>query len=161
MEQLAIGLELSELEQAPDAYWIQLIDRVRNVYSGTLTYDMNWTSLYNAYRPWMLNSALSYIGVQEYESLTNGPYALTEAQIAAIWRQHLLPAMDAFSKASDKKLIITEIGYHNTNDALYYPANWSTSAPPESSAPGGCLPGGDRSGVWGSARGGYLPVCLG
>jgi len=45
-DQMAIATECSRLQQhAPTTLWNQLIDRIRGVFAGTLTYDMNWDKL--------------------------------------------------------------------------------------------------------------------
>ena len=46
VEQFAIGTEEEWLQKnAPDSLWKGLIANVRSVFPGTLTYNMNWTSL--------------------------------------------------------------------------------------------------------------------
>lgn len=129
--QLSLGHEYGGLESAPPALWANLIQRAHSVFPGKLTYDVNWSSLPSSPRPWMLDPLLSYLGVSEYVALVAQPVSLTAAQIGAVWRARLLPPLDALSKATHKPVILAEIGYRNTSDALYQPWVHSSSAPPD------------------------------
>lgn len=127
--QLSIGHEYGGMETAPSSLWENFIERVHTVFPGRLTYDLNWSSLWNSPQPWMHDSLLSYLGVSEYLPLTTGPAALTVEQMSAFWRHTLLPLLDKLSIAAHKPIILAEIGYRNTTDALYQPWLWHTSAP--------------------------------
>jgi hypothetical protein len=45
VEQMAIATEMEAMEGEPAIYWHWLVAQARSVYSGRLTYDMNFTSL--------------------------------------------------------------------------------------------------------------------
>ncbi len=127
--QLSIGHEYGGMETAPASQWNDFIQRVHAVFPGKLTYDLNWSSLWNAPQPWMRDPLLSYLGISEYMPLTTGPVSLTVSQMSAFWRDKLLPLLDRLSEAAQKPIVLTEIGYRNTTDALYQPWVWHTSAP--------------------------------
>ncbi len=128
-DQLGIGTELQALEQQPPSLWNTLIARERSVFSGKLTYDINWNSLSKPIPSWLSNPALDYIGVSEYMPVAQSPQALSTDQIRAVWNSSLLPTLDRFSQTTGKPLIFSEIGYRNATDALYRPWEHSTTAP--------------------------------
>jgi hypothetical protein len=127
--QLSIGHEYGGMETAPTALWESFIARVHAVFPGQLTYDINWSTVWSPPYPWMLDPLLSYLGISEYMPLTNGPNALSVAQMSAFWQHTLLPLLDKLSTAAHKPIVLSEIGYRNTSDSLYQPWVWQTSAP--------------------------------
>jgi hypothetical protein len=129
--QLSLGHEYGGLEREPPALWTQLIQRAHAVFPGALTYDVNWSDLPYEPRSWMLDPLLTYIGVSEYVSLVASPMSLTVDQLAAEWRQSLLPQLDALSTAAHKPIILAEIGYRNATDALFQPWVHATAAAPD------------------------------
>lgn len=135
VEQMAIGTELQWLEQnAPASLWNELIARVRSVFFGTLTYDMNWPSLNQPPQSWMKSPVLAMIGVSEYMSLTGGPVWVDPKVMPSLWRQKVITLLDAFSAQIGKRILITEIGYRNTSDTLWNPWNSQSYAPVDSGA---------------------------
>lgn len=127
-EQFAIGTEMNGMEGESSALWTELIARAHAAFSGHLTYDINWDRM-GAPRSWMRDPNLTYLGVSEYQSVANQPVALSEAKIEAFWRQQLLPQFDKFSAATGKPVILSEVGYHYTSDALWNPWRHTSSAP--------------------------------
>lgn len=127
--QLSIGHEYGGMETAPSSQWASFIGRVHAVFPGKLTYDLNWSSLWDAPQPWMRDSRLAYLGISEYMPLTSAPATLSVAQMSAFWSHTLLPLVDKLSTAAHKPIILAEVGYRNTADALYQPWVWHTSAP--------------------------------
>lgn len=128
--QIAIGHEYGGLESAPADDWQTLIARVRQVFPGAVTYDTNWSNI-AAPRAWMLDPGLAYIGLSEYAPLADHPMTLSVQQLLGVWRTSLLPQIDALSARVGKPVILAEIGYRNTSDALYQPWVHQTDAPPD------------------------------
>ena len=126
--QLSIGHEYGGMETAPADQWQGFIQEVHAVFPGTLTYDINWSTLWNPVQSWMRDPLISYIGVSEYMPLTNGPHALTIDQMRVFWSGTLLPLLDALSDRCGKPVLLAEIGYRNTTDALYQPWIWQSAA---------------------------------
>ncbi|MFL5691322.1 MAG: glycoside hydrolase family 113 [Ktedonobacteraceae bacterium] len=119
-DQLAIGTELVWLQQyAPSDLWNTLIARMRSVFPGVLTYNMNWTSLKQPAPGWMVNTQLAMIGVSEYQPLANDHIRVDPRNIIGLWKTHIKFALDAFSLHLHKPMIISEIGYRNSADTLY------------------------------------------
>jgi hypothetical protein len=132
-DQLAIATEMVLLQQsAPAPLWNTLISRIHSVFPGTLTYDMDWSSLGQATPSWMSNSLLPMIGISEYLQLANDQTRVAPKEMPGLWKTIVKTALDNFSLKVGKPLIISEIGYRNTADALYHPwARYSTGSPPD------------------------------
>jgi len=125
-EQLAIGTEFEKLQNTQPLYWNQLIERVHLVFPGRLTYDLNWSSLYNPIPSWMSNPLLSTIGVSEYIPLTNTPQRLDPSVIPTLWQANVGKLLDALALKIGHPVFISEIGYRDSAYALYRP--WERDA---------------------------------
>lgn len=129
VEEVALGTEYELLQQAPASLWGQLIERVHSVFPGKLTYNMNWTSLGKSLPSWMSNVYLSYIGVSVYIPLTNVRQRLDPHILPALWKEKVKVPLDTLALQLRKPVLISEIGYRDTSDALYRPWETQTSAP--------------------------------
>jgi hypothetical protein len=130
IEQFAIGTEYRWLEQnAPASLWNGLIGEISQVFHGTVTYDMDWTSL--AYSPpsWMRNPLLKMIGISSYAPVVNYAVRVDPAQMRNLWARKSQRDIDNFSIAVGKPILLSEIGFPNCEVALYQPWNSSCSAP--------------------------------
>ena len=139
VEQMAIATEEEWLqENAPDDLWNGLIEHIHTAFPGSLTCDLNWTTLnrYPELRPWMKNPSLTTIGVSAYFSLTDTPERLDSPQAVDLWRVKVKDTLDAFATKLDKPILISEIGYRNSADALYnvYVSTSNAPADPEEQA---------------------------
>ncbi len=131
-EQMAIGTELATLQQsAPAALWNTLIARIHSVFPGTLTYDMNWTSLQMRLPSWIHNANLKMIGVSAYLPMIDTPERVDPKQIFALWKRTVKTALDNFAIALGEPIFISEIGYRNSADTLYHSWERTSSAPPD------------------------------
>jgi hypothetical protein len=138
VEQMAIGTELQALQQiVPGALWNQLIGRIRGVFQNTLTYDMNWSSLALLSMPtWLRNTSLTYIGVSTYIPLLDKSGRVDPQAMSALWRNKIKTQLDALAVQIGKQVLITEIGYRNSSDALYrtWEATTTAKADPQEQA---------------------------
>ena len=125
-EQLAIGTEMEKLQYIQPSYWTQLIERVHQVFPGQITYDMNWSSLYNPLPSWMSNPLLATIGVSVYIPLTDTQQRLDPAVLPSLWRANIEKLLDTLALKIGHPVIISEIGYRNSAYALYRP--WQRDA---------------------------------
>lgn len=128
-EQLAIGTEYEQLEQAPPSLWNQLIRRMHTAFPGRLTYNMNWSSITHPIPSWMENPSLSAIGVSEYIPLSDVPQRLNPVVLPDLWREKVKPVLDSLALEVGKPVLISEIGYRDSTDALYNTWERSTNAP--------------------------------
>lgn len=125
-DQMAIGTEFEKLQYIQPSYWDHLIERMHLVFPGRLTYDMNWSSLYNPIPSWMSNPLLTTIGVSEYIPLTNTPQRLDPAIIPSLWETNIGKLIDALALKIGHPVFISEIDYRNSAYALYRP--WQRDA---------------------------------
>lgn len=127
-EELAIGTEYELLEEAPPSLWNQLLTRIRSVFSGMLTYDINWSSINRPIPSWMQNPYLSAIGVSEYIPLTDVQKRLSPDVLPELWREKIKTVLDSLALRSGKPVLISEIGYRDSADALYNTWERTTNA---------------------------------
>ncbi len=130
-EQMSIGVELADLEGAPDIYWYWLIAQARSVYSGRLTYDMNFTSINQPVRPWMRDPTLAALGVSLYTTIAGPTEAIPLNTLPERWAAAAGMRLDAFAQRAGKPMFISEIGYRNSSDALFRPFQQTSTAPPD------------------------------
>jgi hypothetical protein len=90
---------------------------------------MNWyPSLYQQPASWLKNPALNMIGVSEYISLVDSSEWIAPGAMPGLWRSKVGKLIDTFSQEVGKPMLITEIGYRNTSDALFQPWDEQSSA---------------------------------
>jgi hypothetical protein len=104
---LCIGTELTQHNRQRPHYWQQLIDTLRSVYSGRLTYAANWDAVED-FPHW---EALDYIGVDAYFPLTQSQQS-TVIEIAEAWQPHL-QSLRRLSGRHQKPVLFTEWGYRS------------------------------------------------
>ena len=132
VEQFALGSEYEWLqENAPDSLWNGLISAVRSVFPGTLTYDMNWTTLQTQPPAWMRNPGLKMIGVSAYLPVIDTPERVDPQRMFGLWKQTVKTALDNFATKLGEPIFISEIGYRNSADALYHSWESTSTAPPD------------------------------
>ena len=129
-DQLAIGTEDEWLERnAPVSMWTHLIAQVRSVFSRTLTYDMNWSSLSKPIPSWIADPNISMVGISEYISLTSSRDETMLHTIVPVWRSRIKSVLDIFASKVGKPMFLSEVGYRNSADALYNPWEKITTYP--------------------------------
>jgi hypothetical protein len=143
-DEMSIGTEFEKLQQAPASLWNQLIDRVHQIFPGKLTYDMNWSSLYLYLNPttnsstlpsWMHNPLLYAVGVSEYIPLTLTQQRLDPTILPGLWHEKIGTLLDLLSTQLTKQVLISEIGYRDSEFALYQPWVRDTNAQAEPADP--------------------------
>ncbi|MEL7121227.1 MAG: hypothetical protein AAFO07_17390 [Bacteroidota bacterium] len=118
-EMYCIGVEFSRLTLEKPAFWECLIQDVRSVYSGKITYAANWFEEYEKITFW---NQLDYIGVQAYFPLVkNGNPSVEE--ISKGWDPYL-HTMESIHKKYNQKIIFTEMGYRSTTTSAIKPWEW-------------------------------------
>ncbi len=119
MEALCIGTELLiPTTQFPER-WIELIQKIKTIYSGKLTYAANFYKEYEAITFW---GELDAIGIQGYFPLAQEKNPTKEA-ICKAWEPHIAN-MERISLKYGKPIIFTEVGYKNSADAAIEPWVW-------------------------------------
>ncbi len=131
-EQFAVGTEFDGMERLWSTLWDQFIARAHSIFPGALTYDMNFTMISRPHMPsWLTNPLLSYIGVSTYFSLSNSPQPVDTSILPILWYDDVQIPLDIFAARLGKPVLISEIGYRNSSDAVYQPYVHSTNAPPD------------------------------
>ncbi|MET1258939.1 glycoside hydrolase [Flagellimonas sp. DF-77] len=102
-----IGTELEDFVSARPEFWKRLINKIRAVYSGKLTYAANWDE-YTRTPFW---KDLDYIGVDAYFPLSEARDP-TKAQMKAGW-QKWKTRLQELSKSHGRKVLFTEFGYRS------------------------------------------------
>ena len=120
-DELAIGTEFELLQKAPLALWNQLIERIHAIYHGSLTYDINWSSLYYPLPAWLRSPYLNAIGVSLYVPLIDTPQRLSPEMVSVLWREKIKTLLDTLAREEGKPVVISEIGYRDSAYALYLP----------------------------------------
>ncbi len=119
-DQIAIATECSWLqENAPVSMWNQLIERIHGVFAGTLTYDMNWQPIDQPIPDWFSNQNISMLGMSSYIPLTNVSTRIDPKDMVSLWKDKVQSVLDKISMRTGKQVLISEIGYRNSSDALY------------------------------------------
>lgn len=118
-EMFCIGTELTRLSLEKPKYWRNLIQEVRTIYSGKITYAANWYQEYENLTFW---DELDYIGIQAYFPLTSNENP-SLAQISKGWSKHI-SVIEKVSKRYKRKVLFTEMGYKSTRDSAIKPWVW-------------------------------------
>ncbi len=113
---LVIGTELDNIAENP--LFISMIDTLRTVFSGKLTY----ASSYNHFLELRIWSKLDYIGVNCWLNLDNG--SASDEQIFQSWN-YWLNLLEQFSIYQKKPVLITETGFRSMDGTAQNPGDWS------------------------------------
>lgn len=119
VDEFCIGTELKKLSSR--AEWRMLIDSIRKIYNGQLTYAANWDEYPNV----TFWNYLDDIGVNAYFPLAENCEATIEEYLENF--QLWLNQIDNFQTQVRKKIIITEIGYRSIKGSGLRPYDWQTS----------------------------------
>ena len=130
VEMLCVGTELKSVSgSANRARWNAVIDAVRTIYSGTLTYAANATSAGDEFTSVSFWDRIDLIGLDGYFPLTNRA-SPSLADLVAAWRRNrssldVIAAVKNVSDAYGKPVIFTEIGYRSSAGANIEPWEFS------------------------------------
>lgn len=102
-----IGTELKTFVAQRPAFWNQLIEKVRNVYSGKITYAANWDE-YDKTPFW---SQLDYVGVNAYFPLCEKQNPTIET-LTEGW-QPWKAKMREIAQQENRPILFTEFGYRS------------------------------------------------
>lgn len=115
-ELLCIGTEFNNAIRKRPEFWFGLIQKVKAVYDGKLTYSANWDDWSRA--PFW--SELDYIGLGGYFPLVAEPDP-SVAKLQTAW-QPILADLRDFSKKQQKPVLFTEFGYLSVDSCGW--RNW-------------------------------------
>lgn len=111
----SIGVELKMFITSRPEYWLSLIDEVRAVYHGKITYSANWDNYKNI--PFW--KKLDYIGIDAYfpYSLSKTP-TVSELKVEMEKQAH---SLEAFATKNEKEIIFTEYGFRSEDNCCEKP----------------------------------------
>ncbi|EIA08553.1 glycoside hydrolase family 113 [Flavobacterium frigoris] len=115
IELFCFGTELGNSVAKRPEYWNQLIQKIKKIYTGKLTYAANWDD-FDKVPFW---NQLDYIGIDGYFPLSNAENPSVE-ELNEGWIKHI-QKMDLVQKKFNKKILFTEFGYRNSNHATEEP----------------------------------------
>ena len=101
------------------AQWENVIQGVRQRYSGPITYAADWTNFQNI--EWW--NSLDYIGIDAYFPLALFNNDPTFEDLKTVWNNHAKDIEDWLSTIN-KPVIFTEIGYRSGDGTSNAPANY-------------------------------------
>ncbi|MBA3647157.1 MAG: hypothetical protein H0W62_01175 [Chitinophagales bacterium] len=116
-----IGTELNCFVASQNQYWSGLIDSVRKIYHGQVTYAENW----DCYQRIPFWNKLDYIGVNAYFPLSDHSTPEVE-DLKQKWQPWLL-AMKSLSGKNQKPVLFTEYGYRSIDGCAKAPWEFFTS----------------------------------
>lgn len=105
VELFCIGTEFKAGAPKREAFWRELIAKIRSRYSGPLTYAANW----DEYPDTPFWDALDFVGVNAYFPLSEEPTP-DPAQLREHWRPRVEELRD-FSHRVQRPVLFTEYGY--------------------------------------------------
>ncbi|NIJ43922.1 hypothetical protein FHR24_000361 [Wenyingzhuangia heitensis] len=104
-----VGTELKQVTLQRPFFFKKLINKVRQVYKGNITYAANWDNV-EAINFWR---DLDYIGVDAYYSLSDKKQPTIDELLAA-W-QPIKQELHQLSKTNNKPILFTEYGFESSD----------------------------------------------
>jgi len=115
VEIFCIGTELERFVIVRPEYWKGLINEIKEIYKGQLTYAANWNE-FNSIPFW---DDLDFIGVDAYFPLSASKTP-SLAECKASWQQHKKLLKDT-SEKHGRPIVFTEFGYRSVDYAAKEP----------------------------------------
>ena len=109
IEIFCFGTELGNAINKRPQYWLQLIKKIRKIYSGKLIYAANW----DEFQKTPFWNDLDLIGIDAYFPLSTSETPSVE-ELNLSWQKHLLN-IELIQKKYNKNVVFTEFGYRNSN----------------------------------------------
>lgn len=109
VEMFCLGTELGYSVKERPQFWSALIDTVKKIYKGKLTYAANWDD-YMQFSCWQ---KLDYIGVDAYFPLT-GAATPSVDKIERAWAKYI-NQLQTFGEAKSMPVLFTEYGWRSAD----------------------------------------------
>lgn len=104
-----IGVELLHTTREHQKEWREIIRRIRNLYSGPLTYASNWWQEFEQVEFW---DELDYIGLNLYYPLSEKDTVSVDELVAGM--NTGMPVVELVVQKFEKPLLLTEVGFTST-----------------------------------------------
>ena len=115
-EIFCIGTEYRIAAVEREAFWRNIIKKVKTIYKGKITYAANWDNFENV-KFW---DELDYIGIDSYFPLVEAQTPQVEQMVKG-WEQWK-PAIEGIHKQYNKPILFTEYGYMSCDYTAWQ--NW-------------------------------------
>lgn len=120
VEILCIGVELARTMKEREPDWRTLIDRVRQVYHGPLTYAANWWGEYDEIHIW---DALDYVGINAFFPLSED--SSPDLATLRTGARRVADQVELVHLATGRPVIFTEVGYKSVRGSTVRPWEWT------------------------------------
>ena len=110
-----IGTELELFVKSRPQYWLTLIQKVKTIYKGKLTYAANW----DEYPKTSFWKELDYIGIDGYFPLSDAKTPKVPV-LKKKWQKHK-KLMKKHADSLERKVLFTEFGYRSVDFAAAKP----------------------------------------
>ena len=106
---LCIGNEMSQTTAGHEKEWIDIIDNLKKLYDGKLTYGANWDKEFEDITFW---NKLDYIGVSQYFPLSTKKNPTDKELLTGA--DSIISVIDKIHKKYNKPVLFTEAGYRDS-----------------------------------------------
>ncbi len=120
----SVGSELVSRERF-EARWRALIQEVRGVFPGRLTYSANW----DHFEPVGFWDALDVVGVTAYQELSDQPDPDEEALVRG-W-EPFIARLRGWAAREGRTYLFTEVGYPSHSEAAHHPWDYRPRGTPD------------------------------
>lgn len=115
-DSLCLGVEFAKATLSKEKEWRQLIQQVRGIYSGPITYAANWGDEFEQLKFW---DALDFIGINCYYPLS-GQAQPSKRELKKAW-QGVLSKIEKVQRHYNKPVVFTEIGFRSVESTWKNP----------------------------------------
>ncbi|MEP2025084.1 MAG: hypothetical protein ABJH98_10730 [Reichenbachiella sp.] len=109
VEMISIGTEIRQMATKHPTYWIELIQQIRTIYEGHLTYSANWDN-YENITFW---NELDFIGIDAYFPMSESHTPSRKELIEKNQKTKLV--IEKFAISHLKKVLFTEYGFRSVD----------------------------------------------
>ena len=120
VEIFCVGVELARTVKEREADWRTLIERVRQVYHGPLTYAANWWGEYDEIHIW---DALDYVGINAFFPLSQD--ASPDLETLRAGARRVADEVELVHLVTGRPVIFTEVGFKSVRGSTVKPWQWT------------------------------------
>ena len=132
-EMLCIGVEFSKATLARPDGWRKMINDIRKIYSGKITYAANWGQEFEQCQFW---DALDFIGLNCYYPLSNSQQ-LDQQEIEKGFSK-TMDKVGRIAERAGKPVVFTEMGFRSCEKAFQNPHAEADGRPPSNETQANC-----------------------
>jgi len=115
-DSLCLGVEFAKATLSKEEEWRQLIQQVRGIYSGPITYAANWGDEFEQLQFW---DTLDFIGINCYYPLSAKTQP-SKRELKKAW-QGIISKIEKVQRRYNKPIVFTEIGFRSVESTWKNP----------------------------------------